>query len=347
MRLRLFSALALCLVLSSPLFAQEYTELNIAWYNVENLFDTIDDPKFDDDEFLPTSEKQWTEKRYNKKLRHLARVIDSVAFDANWPDLLGVCEVENERVLTDLLRTAGADRKNLPILYDSEYYRGVDVALIYNREKFMPDTSIAHPIKTADKGRATRDILEVRGQLFNGDHLTVFVNHWPSRYGDSPLREATGDSLRQYVHAAVDAHPNTMVVLMGDFNDEPANPSIAQNLHAGEVHKETADDQLFCLFPTGSHGSTPMRGSHCYRGEWHQLDNIITWHFNTIDSMAVVETIGASRPAHLHHRSQLGRHLRPQLAPPGRRQQIRAIPRPHVCGQPLPRRRERPLPAAG
>ncbi|MFW5658769.1 MAG: hypothetical protein ACOCZ8_02190, partial [Bacteroidota bacterium] len=124
--------------------------------------------------------------------------------------------------------------------------------------------------------------------------LTIFVNHWPSRAADSPVREAVADSLYKYVDAAMKAVPGTGIILMGDFNDEPSNPSIAQHLFAGEDLMHTADDQLFCLFPTGSHGETPAHGSHCYRGNWHQLDNIIVWQYAVVPEMAVIEKMGTA-----------------------------------------------------
>ncbi|HZG00771.1 MAG TPA: hypothetical protein VEY71_07200, partial [Chitinophagales bacterium] len=140
------------------------TDLVVGFYNVENLFDTIDDKRIDDNEFLPTSKSQWTSERYRIKLQRIARVLDAMN-NGNGVDVLGVCEIENRAVLEDLVREPQIATDKYGIVhYDSPDQRGIDVALLYKQDKFKPISSKAINVSMEDEPNfKTRDILWVTG----------------------------------------------------------------------------------------------------------------------------------------------------------------------------------------
>lgn len=220
----------------------------VAFYNLENLFDTVDGPN-DDAEFLPSSANQWNTDRYQSKLKNMSKVIDSIA-----PDILGVVEVENAFVLEDLRKhcrsmqisplgdTENDDRKPLGsdfeiVHRESPDARGIDVALIYNRKKFYTTGVYMTPVTLAD-GYATRSIMRVHlVERLTGDSLAVFVNHWPSRRGgaaSAASRMAAATALTQSLQNNPSIPANFL--LMGDFNDDPEDISITEGLNAGDSY---------------------------------------------------------------------------------------------------------------
>jgi predicted extracellular nuclease len=221
----------------------------VAFYNLENLFDTVDGPN-DDAEFLPSSANQWNTDRYQSKLKNMSKVIDSIA-----PDILGVVEVENAFVLEDLRKhcrsmqisplgdTENDDRKPLGsdfeiVHRESPDARGIDVALIYNRKKFYTTGVYMTPVTLAD-GYATRSIMRVHlVERLTGDSLAVFVNHWPSRRGgaaSAASRMAAATALTQSLQNNPSIPANFL--LMGDFNDDPEDISITEGLNAGDAYR--------------------------------------------------------------------------------------------------------------
>jgi predicted extracellular nuclease len=218
----------------------------VAFYNLENLFDTVDGPN-DDAEFLPSSANQWNTERYQSKLKNMSKVIDSIA-----PDILGVVEVENAFVLEDLRKHCnsmldagtkdlgkGETGSQFEIVHrESPDVRGIDVALIYNRKKFYTTGVYMTPITLAD-GYATRSIMRVHlVERLTGDSLAVFVNHWPSRRGgaaSAASRMAAATALAQTLQNNPSIPANYL--LMGDFNDDPEDVSITQGLNAGDVYR--------------------------------------------------------------------------------------------------------------
>lgn len=164
----------------------------VAFYNVENLFDTINDPlKFDDDR-TPEGADRWTSKVYNDHVDKIAKVISEIGSDITRqaPDIVGLCEVENQDVIVDLINTEHLRKYDYGIVhYDSPDARGVDVALIYKKGIFKPVSTSKHPLVIFDadgKRRYTRDQLLVSGML-DGELVHFIVNHWPSRSGGRPL----------------------------------------------------------------------------------------------------------------------------------------------------------------
>ncbi len=240
----------------------------VLFYNVENLFDTKDDPSTNDQDFLPNSEMAWTEDRYRTKLEHLAEAIAMT--DADLPEFLGLAEVENGTVVKDLAdEQVLAKAKYAVVHFDSPDERGIDVALLYKRDKFTLENSESLHVDLGDD--RTRDILHV--ELSQAGHTYhVFVNHWPSRSGgpeqSEPKRMAAAMVLSSAVEK-INSGPKAHIIIMGDLNDTPQNNSIQKGLGATCGIGSAALVDLMCMDqPVGS-------GSYNYQGEWSFLDQFI------------------------------------------------------------------------
>ena len=253
----------------------------VAFYNLENLFDTVDGPN-DDAEFLPASENRWNTERYQSKLKNMAKVIDSIA-----PDILGVVEVENAFVLEDLRKychsmhvsqtvaVENEDRKPLGsdfeiVHRESPDARGIDVALIYNRQKFYATGVYMTSVTLAD-GYKTRDIMRVHlVERLTGDSLAIFVNHWPSRRGgaaSAASRMAAAAALTQTLQNNPSIPANYL--LMGDFNDDPEDPSITEGLQAGDAFHSIVN----LAFTARAADSTI--GTLAWHTGWNMFDQIM------------------------------------------------------------------------
>ncbi|MCS6991984.1 MAG: endonuclease/exonuclease/phosphatase family protein [Chitinophagales bacterium] len=204
----------------------------LGFYNVENLFDTIDNPLTQDEEFTPAGEARWTAQRMSQKSRNIARVIAALN-EGKGPDVLGLSEVENDFVLRYLLQQDELKKSGLSYIhFDSPDMRGIDVCLLYRPKVFRP---IAQRLLRVDvqkwDNRPTRDILWVKGLMFNRDTLHVFVNHWPSRRGGRELTEPKRLAAAKVLHRVVDSllgqNPDALIVVMGDFNDNPGDASLS------------------------------------------------------------------------------------------------------------------------
>ena len=256
--------------------ATDKPEVRIAFYNVENLFDTEDDPHRLDEEFLPTSDKKWDNARYEDKIAKLAQVVAAM----NYPEVLGVAEIENEAVLRKLIAHPDLAEAEYDLVhYDSPDVRGIDVALLYRRVSFTPVSSQTIPVTFEEDNYKSRDILLVSGTLgkdakYNTVH--VLVNHWPSRRGgvseSEPRRRVAAQAARRTVDELLQTDPLANIVLMGDFNDEPTNRSITDELQAtGEVQKKSPSH----LYNTVAALDAQGQGSYNFRGDWNMLDQII------------------------------------------------------------------------
>ena len=236
--------------------------IKIAFWNVENLFDLIDDPHTNDNEFAINGRKNVTQETYDLKLKNMAEVID--ALDT---DILGLCEIENRFVLKELDSAVARDYKI--IHYDSPDNRGIDVALLYDPKKLTVTHS--EPVTvTLPTGRPTRDILYVKATFAQTD-LHLFVNHWPSKYGGAeksiPLRAAAGKTLRIEVESILSQDSNAEIVIMGDLNDEPIDPSVTMHLGATmELDQIGKNDQILWnvmkIWHRNSSGSTYKYGGN-------------------------------------------------------------------------------------
>lgn len=215
---------------------------SVAFYNVENLFDVFDDPYTDDDDFLPTSEKRWTPKRYKKKLRKISYAISQIGLTQTgvFPAIVGLAEIENNHVLDDLLKTKHLkDKPYKYIHFDSPDERGIDTALLYDTNRFKVRSAKAMDVKLfKDDGSPdhTRDILHVSGFLL-GELVHIFVNHWPSRRNgkdESEHKRLTASNvLLNEITSIKSKDEDAKIIVMGDFNDGPANKSIRQITNSG------------------------------------------------------------------------------------------------------------------
>ncbi len=252
--------------------------LCVAFYNLENLFDTIDDPKIDDAEFLPKASSQWDSKRYYTKLNHLAEVISQIGdeYTKNGPAFIGVSEVENRQVVEDLVHTPPLKSMGYDVVhFDSPDKRGIDVALLYQPKLFRVTSSKAHPFTMADTSFHTRDILQVDG-LLDGELVHVLVNHWPSRSGgqqeSASKRNAAADLCLSIVESIYKEEPNAKIIIMGDLNDDPVDASLMKHLKIKTKPEDVKPGDLFDpmwqLFRDGV-------GSIAYQDTWDLFDQII------------------------------------------------------------------------
>ena len=248
--------------------------LRVMFYNVENLFDCQDDPLKDDAEYLPEGMKGWTPYRYRRKLVSVSKVLAAVG-GMRMPDLVGLCEVENDSVLHDLtrrspLRSAGYQYE----VTNSPDERGVDVALLYLPGSFRP-LSVSHiPIIGGD--RPTRDILHVSGLLPTADTLDVFVCHLPSRYGGARQSESfrvmAAKVLRQAVDSVSCLRRVPCTIVMGDFNDGLTSRSvIAKVLDVRPCVGTSLEENALYDLLLGKQ----KKGSYAYQGRWELIDHLL------------------------------------------------------------------------
>lgn len=237
--MRLFIVLALLLAGINSASAQKtnYKVGLIGFYNLENFYDTINDPNKSDEEFLPNGTKHYTGEVYLDKIGRLAEVLSQIGTDLS-PDglsIIGNAEIENENVLQDLVRHPLLKSRGYKVVhYDSPDERGVDVALLYNPKYFTPlfSESLFVPIFNQDgTPRMTRDILFVYGK-FDGEDMYIMVGHWPSRRGgeevSAPNRAIAAGVCRHKADSITKINPDAKIVIMGDLNDDPISPSVAK-----------------------------------------------------------------------------------------------------------------------
>jgi hypothetical protein len=254
--MKLFQYLYLTIIISFCI-TESYGQdsVSIMFYNVENLFDTFDDSTKNDNEFLPDAKKKWTKSRWHKKTQKIAQVITA----ANYPDVIGFCEIENDTVLKKLINSNLLWKKKYKILhFESKDQRGIDVAIIYKAHRL--DLISVKPNYIDLKGkRNTRDILSATFAN-QKDTFALFVNHWPSRYGGKkksvPKRLIASNKLKILMDSVTNNFPNRRVIATGDFNDEPHDSSLAQ-----------FKDYEFTSFK--------FAGTIRYRGRWQFFDQFI------------------------------------------------------------------------
>jgi len=263
--------------------AQNEDTLYLAFWNLENLFDTVDDPSINDEAFLPDGEMEWTEDRLDKKMYNLARVIRMMN-DYRGPDILGVCEVENEAVLEELVSRYLSDHDYKIAYLESPDNRGIDNGLIYKSNKFKLLNVQADTVHL-DDGWPTRLIFGANLLTNENIKITVFVNHWPSRRGGQIESESSRIAAAQTLRNSVDRifHTDSIanIFIIGDFNDDPNNISLFETLNAYpikcdsielEVEEFESAGQLFNLsYEAFERGE----GSYKYRDTWNMLDQII------------------------------------------------------------------------
>ena len=271
--------LLLAISLSLTLQAQnEHRKAIVGFYNLENLFDTINDPNKNDEQFLPDGDYRWTSERYFAKLDRLSEVINEMAKMDGGLVALGVSEVENEQVLLDLCATERLKPYGFKVCHhESPDRRGVDVAFLYNPARLRIIDTAAFPLVVPNQPQfISRDQWLMTGILDNTDTLYLLVNHWPSQSGGEkrslPGRLAAGTLSHDIAADILSKHPGAKFILMGDLNDNPNSKAIMECLGTKTKIKGLTNTDLYNpmwkLFHDGI-------GSYAYRDSWEMLDNII------------------------------------------------------------------------
>lgn len=267
-------------LLSINLPAQKnYYSACIAFYNVENLYDTINAPDKNDEEFLPKGANRWNTERYLKKLDRLSEVISQIGTEINpdGPAVLGLAEIENVNVLQDLVKNPRIVSRNYqPVLIEGPDRRGVDVALLYNPKYFTPTAQVSYTLRDpGDTAFASRDQLLVSGEL-DGEKFHFIVAHWPSRRGGEkrsrPKREMAAQLGRHIIDSLQKADPQSKIIYMGDLNDDPVNLSVQKSIAAHARLKDTSGTALYNpmmeLYKNGI-------GSLAWNDSWNLFDQFL------------------------------------------------------------------------
>ena len=284
---RLFT-IAVLLLSALLAYGQQTRTYVVGFYNLENLFDVYDDPAKNDEQFLPEGSNNWTEAKYEKKLANMAHVIAEMAKDnGRYHTILGVSEVENRMVLEDLVSEPEIADANYQIVhYDSPDNRGIDVALLYKPEQFtfLDSESIPFTFEGSDLDFSdtdtetfrTRDILMVHGTI-DGEHFAFYVMHLPSRSGGKGgnLRSRGAEIAYQHALGMMEKYPGIKIVAMGDMNDNPTDPSMADYFHGRKSLEETGEKDFFNPFYTMLKDGM---GSICYQGTWSIFDQLLVNH---------------------------------------------------------------------
>lgn len=277
----LFALIPLIISTVATAQANKYKVSVIGFYNLENYYDTIDNPIVNDEEFLPSSDRRYNTHIYYDKIDRLSTVLSQMGTEIS-PDglsIIGVAEIENDTVLTDLVNAPKLkDRKWKFVHYDSPDLRGVDVALLYNPKYFKPVYSAPLFVQLPGGSKEayfTRDVLYVKGVL-DGDTIHVFVNHWPSRSGGEersiPARAAAAGVAKKRIDSLMAINPNTKVVLMGDLNDDPVSPSLTKVIGSKGKMADVANKDMFnpwVDFYKKGLGTTP------YQDAWSLFDQVL------------------------------------------------------------------------
>ncbi len=271
------------LLLHGNTFAQgerQYELRTVAFYNLENLFDTVNDTLIFDDDRTPEGKDRWTQERYEAKLANMAKVLSEIGAAPSYapPDIIGVCEVENYEVLKDLIDQAPLRPLDYGIVhFDSPDERGIDVALLYKKSSFLPLNFVSHRLllfNDEEQRDYTRDQLVVEG-LLDDEKFYFLVNHWPSRSGGElrsrPYRLAAAKLNLRIIDSLRRLDPYPKVIAMGDFNDDPTDPSFKKILQVKGKKQQLDSLSLFgpmeSMFRKG-------KGSLAYRDQWNLFDQI-------------------------------------------------------------------------
>lgn len=277
MESRYFLVLLLVACYSLTSNAQQYnTPHSVLFYNVENLFDTQNDPQSEDDNFTPDGDLHWTGKRLSQKLLHISKVILS-ASEWNIPDVMIFAEIENRLVLEKLVTDTPLKSYPFKIIHkESPDHRGIDVGLIYNSESFSPVEYNFYPLEVNNTVLNTRELLYVSGVFNANDTVHIFGIHWPSRYSGfletKDLRKAAAALLRNQVDALNLKYKSPKIIILGDFNDNPEDESLSKVLKAERVEQPILESNLYNLFYDLKRDNT---GSLKFQSQWFIFDQII------------------------------------------------------------------------
>ncbi len=293
----LLSLILWVFTICSPYFVFSQSEtsvsLPILFYNVENLFDCYNDSLKNDEEFLPDADKHWSFYRYNAKVNKVAKVI-LASNQWDLPALVGLCEVENEAVLNRLVWETGLSEQGYRFIHhESPDRRGIDVALLYRKDKFDIVGERAISVSLPDRNFFTRDILYVKGVAFDKDTCHVFVCHWPSKYGGAMhsewKRSVVAIKLRGVCDSILTTDENSNIIIMGDLNESPQSGAVYNSLKAREEGTGVELINLSLKFKSDVAGGTIKYGGH-----WDIFDQIIVSNSLlqepfTTDGMSIVD----------------------------------------------------------
>lgn len=258
---------------------KKFQTFGVAFYNLENLFDTINNNGKYDLEFSPAGKNKWDGNKYWSKINRLSYAISQMTTKTTpmGPAVIGCSEIENETVLNDLVKADAIKAWNLQVIHhDSPDRRGVDVSLLYNPKLFRPINVTNHRLVVPELPNfLTRDQMCVVG-LMGGSRVAVIVNHWPSRRGGSAqssyLREAAAALSKQIADSLLAVDPKMGIIIMGDLNDDPSDKSCAEVLGAVKNIKDVKPGGYYNPFWEKLDKGI---GSYIYRGAWDLFDQII------------------------------------------------------------------------
>ena len=276
MRKSLFLLLVLLMTTSCVRAEKKKALYPVAFYNLENLFDTQHDEGKNDYEFLPSGSYHWDQNKYENKLKNMSRVLYELGTDKvpTGAAIIGVSEVENAHVLDDLMAQPKMKERGFRYIHiEGPDKRGVDCAFIYNPKAFTPKKWFLQPYiyENGDNTRATRGYLTVQGTM-GGDKLTVIVCHWPSRGATSYFREIAGKQVRQLTDSILVADHEQHIIVMGDLNDDPDNQSL-KNLGGKRKMTEVGDGDFFNPWWELLRGKG--QGTLTFQGGWNLFDQIV------------------------------------------------------------------------
>lgn len=270
-------------IISPLVFCQndrQYKIRTVAFYNVENLFDTKNDTLIYDDDLTPDGKNNWTQERYDKKVEVISSVISEIGIEErkNTPDIIGICEVENRKVIEDLINHSNLQAQDYGIVhFDSPDERGIDVALLYKKSAFLPTSFASHRLLLIDddgERNYTRDQLVVGGLLDN-ENIHFIINHWPSRSGGEarsrPNRIEAAKLNKRIIDSIQKLDVSAKILSMGDMNDGPMDNSLKKILKTKGKRTDLEPNELY----------NPMEklhrkgvGSLAYRDKWNLFDQI-------------------------------------------------------------------------
>lgn len=261
---------------------KEYKVTVIGFYNLENFFDTIDDPKTFDDDFTPNGNMHYSAEIYKDKVKHLEEVVSQIGTDISKDGLAfwGTAEIENKEVVEDLVSQPKLKSRNYKVVhYNGGDPRSIDCGFVYNPKYFTVLKSQSIPIdlsKAVKDGKPTRDVLWVTGILNATDTMDIFIGHWPSRRGGEaltlPMRNYVAKIIKQYTDSIITANPTAKVIVMGDLNDNPTDESLVKYLQS--VDKKEKCKPLGFYNPWEDYYKKGI-GTLAHNDAWGLFDQII------------------------------------------------------------------------
>ena len=254
-------------------------KIRVVFYNTENLFHPSDDPETDDESFTPKGDHHWTYTRYRKKINDISRCL-ALTGESGPPAIIGLAEIENRKVLSDLIASPWLSKMGYKIIHkDSPDRRGIDAGFLYDPRVFMPGQYEIMSLDTSKYRFFTRDMIHVTGRLRDTGIIHFFIVHWPSRrggqVGSENRRILVASMLRKRINDIFNGDPTANIYIMGDFNDNPEDVSLCETLKAVKPGRNPGNQGLVNLmFPLAAKNE----GSYCLQHnfpEWNNLDQII------------------------------------------------------------------------